>query len=60
MTWRQPTGVACLAALVVLRGGAWNEWLDVNLRPEFRWYSNGPGDKQNIYGFRAVLVQGSR
>jgi len=41
----------------VLRGAAWNEWRDVNLRPEFRWYSNGPDDKQNIYGFRALLVR---
>jgi formylglycine-generating enzyme required for sulfatase activity len=41
----------------VLRGAAWNEWREVNLRPEFRWYSNGPYDKQNIYGFRVVLVR---
>jgi len=41
----------------VLRGAAWNEWREVNLRPEFRWYSNGPEDKQDIYGFRVVLVR---
>ncbi len=40
----------------VLRGGAWNENREMNLRPEFRWYSNGPDDRQNIYGFRVVLV----
>ena len=42
----------------VLRGAAWNEWREVNLRPEFRWYSNGPDDKQNIYGFRVILARG--
>lgn len=41
----------------VLRGAAWNEWREVNLRPEFRWYSNGPDDRQNIYGFRVVLLR---
>ena len=39
----------------VLRGGAWNTSLDVNMRPEFRWYSNGPDDKKESYGFRCVL-----
>jgi formylglycine-generating enzyme required for sulfatase activity len=40
----------------VLRGAAWDSWIDVNLRPEFRWYSNGPDDKKNTFGFRCVLV----
>ena len=40
----------------VLRGGAWDTSLEVNLRPEFRWYSNGPDDRKNTYGFRCVLV----
>lgn len=39
----------------VLRGGAWDTSIEVNLRPEFRWYSNGPDDRRNIYGFRCVL-----
>jgi formylglycine-generating enzyme required for sulfatase activity len=39
----------------VLRGGAWDTAIDVNLRPEFRWYSSGPFDKKNNYGFRCVL-----
>lgn len=39
----------------VLRGGAWNTSLEVNLRPEFRWFSNGPDDKKDSYGFRCVL-----
>ena len=40
----------------VLRGGAWDTSIDINIRPEFRWYSNGPDDRKNIYGFRCVLV----
>lgn len=40
----------------VLRGGAWDTSIDINLRPEFRWYSNGPDDRKNVYGFRCVLV----
>ncbi len=39
----------------VLRGGAWNTSLEVNLRPEFRWYSNGPDDKKETYGFRCIM-----
>jgi formylglycine-generating enzyme required for sulfatase activity len=39
----------------VLRGGAWNSTLEINLRLEFRWYSNGPDDKKDTYGFRCVL-----
>jgi len=41
----------------VLRGGAWNEWIEINLRFDFRWYSNGPEDRQNFYGFRVVLIR---
>ena len=41
----------------VLRGGAWDTWIEINLRPEFRWYSDGPGDKKNTFGFRVVLQQ---
>ena len=40
----------------VLKGGAWDTSLDVNLRPEFRWYSNGPDERKNSFGFRCVLV----
>jgi formylglycine-generating enzyme required for sulfatase activity len=39
----------------VLRGGAWDTTIEINLRPEFRWYSTGPDDKKNVYGFRCVL-----
>jgi formylglycine-generating enzyme required for sulfatase activity len=40
----------------VLRGGAWDSFIEVNLRPEFRWFSNGPDDRKNVYGFRCVLM----
>jgi formylglycine-generating enzyme required for sulfatase activity len=43
----------------VLRGGAWDTSLEVNLRPEFRWYSKGPGDRQNNFGFRCILTRGA-
>lgn len=39
----------------VLRGGAWNTSLEVNLRPEFRWYSTGPDERKETFGFRCVL-----
>lgn len=42
----------------VLRGGAWDTFVEINLRPEFRYYSKGPDDRQNTYGFRCVLVTG--
>jgi hypothetical protein len=40
----------------VLRGGAWDTSQEANLRPEFRWYSTGPDDRKNTFGFRCVLV----
>jgi formylglycine-generating enzyme required for sulfatase activity len=40
----------------VLRGGGWETFVEVNLRPEFRWFSKGPDDQQNNYGFRCILV----
>ncbi len=39
----------------VLRGGAWDTAIEINLRPEFRWYSRGLDERQNIFGFRVVL-----
>lgn len=42
----------------VLRGAAWDTHYEPSLRPEFRWYSNGPGDKKETYGFRVVLAPG--
>lgn len=44
----------------VLRGGAWDAWIEINLRPEFRWYSNGPEERKEIYGFRCVLTVSGR
>jgi len=40
----------------VLRGGAWDSRHEVNLRPEFRWYSRGPDERKNTFGFRCLLV----
>lgn len=39
----------------VLRGGAWQNWIESDLRPEFRYYSNGLDERQNTFGFRVVL-----
>lgn len=38
----------------VARGGAWNTFIEVNLRPEFRWYGP-PEERKNTIGFRCVL-----
>jgi hypothetical protein len=40
----------------VLRGGAWDTSIEINARPEFRWYAAGPDEKKNIFGFRVVLI----
>jgi len=40
----------------VLRGAAWNTSYEPNLRVEFKWFSKGPDDKQEIFGFRCVMV----
>lgn len=37
------------------RGGAWNEWIDINLRRDFRWYGS-PTERKHSAGFRCVLV----
>ncbi|MDE3098120.1 MAG: SUMF1/EgtB/PvdO family nonheme iron enzyme [Verrucomicrobiota bacterium] len=41
----------------VLRGGAWDTWVEPSTRVQFRNYA-GPGDKKNDYGFRVVLEPG--
>jgi len=41
----------------VLRGAAWDSWIEINLRVEFRWYSDGPDEQKNTFGFRCVMVQ---
>jgi formylglycine-generating enzyme required for sulfatase activity len=38
----------------VLRGGAWDTFLEVNARPEFLWKVS-PSDTKNSYGFRVIL-----
>jgi formylglycine-generating enzyme required for sulfatase activity len=39
----------------VARGAAWDTSIEINLRPEFRWYGP-PDDRKNTVGFRCVLV----
>ena len=43
----------------VLKGGAWDTWLDVNARPDFRWYA-APREAKNSYGFRVILSTASQ
>jgi formylglycine-generating enzyme required for sulfatase activity len=38
----------------VLRGASWQDWIEINLRPDFRNYCK-PDDKQNTFGFRVLL-----
>lgn len=40
----------------VARGAAWDVSVEVNLRPEFRWYGP-PDDRKNTVGFRCVLIR---
>ena len=40
----------------VARGAGWETFIEVNLRPEFRHYSNGPAEAKNSIGFRCVLA----
>ena len=40
----------------VLRGGSWTEWIEVNLRTDFR-VMVAPNATQNTYGFRVSLVK---
>lgn len=39
----------------VLKGGAWDTWVEINARPEFRWYAP-PDEAKNSYGFRVILA----
>ncbi len=38
----------------VLHGGSWKDRIEINLRPEFRFYSQ-PDDRQNTFGLRVLL-----
>ena len=40
----------------VLRGGSWEDWIEVNLRPAFR-IMVAPNATRNTYGFRVVLIE---
>lgn len=40
----------------VLRGGSWEDWIDINLRLQFR-IMVAPSDAKNTYGFRCVLAK---
>ncbi len=44
----------------VARGGAWDTFIEVNLRPEFRFYGNGPDDRKSSIGFRCVLAPAAK
>lgn len=41
----------------LLHGGSWQDFVEVNLRPEFRWYAK-PEDKLNTFGFRVLIKKG--
>jgi formylglycine-generating enzyme required for sulfatase activity len=38
----------------VLRGGAWDTYISINARVDFRWYAK-PEEAKNTFGFRVVL-----
>jgi formylglycine-generating enzyme required for sulfatase activity len=40
----------------VARGAAWDTFIEINLRPEFRWYE-APENRREKIGFRVVLAQ---
>ena len=42
----------------VARGGAWNSWIDINLRRDFRWYGE-PTIRNDATGFRCLLLESS-
>ncbi len=47
----------------VLRGGSWQDIVEINLRPEFRYYATSPAEAKNTYGFRVFAeteVAGTR
>lgn len=39
----------------VARGAAWETFIEINLRPEFRWYE-APENRRDKIGFRCVLL----
>ena len=43
----------------ILRGGSWQDFTEINLRPEFRWYCK-PDERRNTFGFRCLLKAGGK
>jgi formylglycine-generating enzyme required for sulfatase activity len=43
----------------ILKGGAWDTFVEINARPEFEWRVS-PDDKKNSYGFRVILSGSSQ
>ena len=41
----------------VTSGGSWQDIVEINLRPEFRYYATSPAEAKNTYGFRVLLNQ---
>jgi formylglycine-generating enzyme required for sulfatase activity len=41
----------------ILRGGSWQDFIEINLRSEFRYYCQ-PDERKNTFGFRCVLKAG--
>ncbi|HKI68145.1 MAG TPA: SUMF1/EgtB/PvdO family nonheme iron enzyme, partial [Verrucomicrobiae bacterium] len=41
----------------VLRGGAWDTTVKINMRIDFRFYATGPNDAKDDFGFRCVLIK---
>jgi len=39
----------------VLKGGSWQDRIEINLRTDFRYYAR-PDERKNIFGFRCVLL----
>jgi formylglycine-generating enzyme required for sulfatase activity len=42
----------------VLKGGAWDTFVEASARPEFRWYAK-PDEATNSFGFRVILSSSS-
>ena len=38
-----------------LKGGSWQDRIEINLRTDFRYYAR-PDERKNIFGFRCVLL----
>lgn len=43
----------------VLKGGSWQDFTEINLRPDFRWYAK-PDERRSTFGFRVLLKSGGK